>query len=71
MEGQPWRKGTGFEQPPHPHQHWHTDVSYFNVIGTFCYLCTILDGFSRSIVHWDLRESMTEAEIESHHRLSK
>src|SRR4029077_7841279 len=24
----------------------------------------ILDGFSRSIVHWDLRESMTEAEIE-------
>ncbi len=27
-------------------------------------LCSILDGYSRSIVHWDLRESMTEAEIQ-------
>jgi putative transposase len=24
----------------------------------------VLDGYSRFIVHWDLRESMTEAEIE-------
>ena len=24
----------------------------------------MLDGYSRSIVHWDLRESMTEADIE-------
>ena len=63
-KGKPSRKGTGFEQPPHPHQHCHIDVSYINVSGTFYYLCSILDGFSRSIVHWDLRESMTEAEIE-------
>ena len=49
----PSRKGTGFEQPPHPHQHWHIDVSYINVSGTFYYLCSILDGYSRSIVHWD------------------
>ena len=61
---EPSRKGTGFEQPPHAHQHWHIDVSYINVSGTFYYLCSILDGYSRSIVHWDLRESMTEAEIE-------
>ena len=60
----PSRKGTGFEQPPHAHQHWHIDVSYINVSGTFYYLCSVLDGFSRSIVHWDLRESMTEAEVE-------
>ncbi len=60
----PSRKGTGFEQPPHPHQHWHIDVSYINAGGTFYYLCSILDGYSRSIVHGDLRESMTEAEIE-------
>lgn len=62
--GKSSRKGTGFEQPPHPHQHWHIDISYINVSGTFYYLCSILDGYSRSIVHWDLRESMTEAEIE-------
>jgi len=62
--GQPSRKGTGFEQPPGPHQHWHIDVAYINVRGTFYYLCSVLDGYSRFIVHWDLRESMREADIE-------
>src|SRR5207249_6901551 len=47
-----------------PHQHWHIDVSYINVCGTFYYLCSLLDGYSRFIVHWDLRESMREADIE-------
>jgi putative transposase len=42
-KGKPSRKGTGFEQPPHPHQHWHIDVSYINVSGTFHYLCSIKD----------------------------
>jgi putative transposase len=60
----PSKKGTGFEQPYGPHQHWHVDVSYLNLIATFYYLCTLLDGYSRSIVHWDIRESMTEADIE-------
>jgi len=62
--GKASKKGTGFEQPPYPHQHWHIDVSYINIRGTFYYLCSVLDGYSRAIVHWDLRESMTEAEIE-------
>ena len=35
----PSKKGTGFEQPPEPHQHWHIDVSYINIAGTFYYLC--------------------------------
>jgi hypothetical protein len=60
----PSRKGTGFEQPLAPHQHWHVDVSYINLSGTFYYLCSVLDGCSRFLVHWDLRESMKEAEIE-------
>ena len=62
--GKQSRKGTGFEQPLKPQQHWHIDVSYINICGTFYYLCSVLDGFSRFIVHWDLRESMTEADIE-------
>jgi len=57
-------KGTGFQQPFQPHQHWHIDVSYLNIAGTFYYLCSLLDGYSRSIVYWEIRESMTEAEIE-------
>ena len=60
----PSRKGSGFEQPLVPHQHWHIDVSYINLCGTFYYLCSVLDGFSRFLVHWDLRESMREADVE-------
>lgn len=60
----PSRKGTGFVQPLEPHAHWHIDFSYVNVGGTFYYLCSILDGCSRSIVHWEIRESMKEADAE-------
>lgn len=60
----PSKKGTGFAHPLQPHEHWHVDVSYINLGGTFYYLCSVLDGYSRYIVHWDIRESMTEAEIE-------
>jgi putative transposase len=60
----PSKKGTGFVQPLRPHEHWHIDVSYLNLRGTFYYLCSVLDGYSRSIVHWDIGESMTEAEVE-------
>ena len=60
----PSRKGSGFEQPLRPHQHWHIDVSYINLCGTFYYLRSVLDGFSRFLVHWDLRESMRETDVE-------
>jgi len=57
-------KGQGFAQPVKPHEHWHIDISYINIQGTFYYLCSILDGFSRYLVAWDLRESMTERHVE-------
>jgi transposase InsO family protein len=59
------KKGTGFVQPLRPHQHWHIDVAYLNIAGTFYYLCALLDGYSRSIVHWEIREAMTESDIET------
>ena len=58
-------KGQGFVQPLVPHEHWHTDIAYVNLGGTFYYLCTVLDGCSRSVVHWEIRETMTEAEVET------
>jgi putative transposase len=61
----PSKKGTGFEQPLRPHDHWHVDVSYLNIAGTFYYLCSILDGCSRYIVHWEIRATMKEGEIET------
>lgn len=62
--GKPSKKGTGFVQPLAPHEHWHVDIAYINIAGTFYYLCSLLDGYSRSIVHWELRESMKEVDIE-------
>ena len=58
------KKGDGFHQPLQPHEHWHIDISYINICGTFYYLCSILDGFSRYIVHWEIRPQMTERDVE-------
>ena len=60
----PSKKGTGFVQPLAAHDHWHVDMSYINVAGTFYFLTTILDGYSRFIVHSELRERMTECDTE-------
>lgn len=60
----PSKKGSGFVQPLRPHQQWHIDVTYINLSGTFYYLCSVLDGFSRYIVHWEIREAMKAADVE-------
>lgn len=28
-------KGNGFVQPLRPHEHWHVDIAYLNIGGTF------------------------------------
>ncbi len=56
-------KGTGFEQPLRPHEHWHIDIANIRIQGVFYFLICILDGYSRSIVHWDLRSSMKDEDI--------
>jgi putative transposase len=62
--GKKSKKGTGFVQPLKAHEHWHIDISYINICGTFYYMCSVLDGFSRYIVHWEIRESMKESDVE-------
>lgn len=61
----PTKKGTGFQQPLAPHEHWHIDVSHLNIRGTFYFCATILDGFSRKVIHWDIRPEMKELDIEA------
>ncbi len=61
----PSRKGTGFVQPLRAHEHWHVDITYVNLAGTFYYLCAILDGATRFLIHWELRERMTTADVET------
>jgi putative transposase len=62
--GKPSQKGKGFTQPTRPHEHWHIDISFLNILGTFYSLCSIIDGYSRYIVHWEIRETMKEREVE-------
>lgn len=39
-------------------------MAYVNLGGTFYYLISVLDGYSRFLVHWELRESMTSMDVE-------
>jgi len=60
----PSKKGTGFDQPLKPHEHWHTDFTYLKLGGVFYYLACVLDGASRAILSWRLKPSMTEQDAQ-------
>ena len=57
-------KGNGFSQPAAAHKHWHVDISFLNIGGTFYYFIGVLDGYSRAIVHWEIRERSTTLDVE-------
>jgi Integrase core domain/CHC2 zinc finger len=48
-----------------PHEHWHVDVSYLNIAGTFYFHCSILDGCSRFLCHWEIRDKMEETDVQT------
>ena len=56
-------RGKGFKQPLRPHEHWHTNISYVKIEHRFYFFICVLDGYSRYIVHWDLRENMKENDV--------
>lgn len=58
------RKGKGFHQPSRPHRHWHIDFSHLNICGTFYHICSIIDGYSRYAVHWEIRPTMFTSDAE-------
>lgn len=57
-------KGSGFSQPVRPHEHWHLDIAYINFKGTFVYLVILIDGYSRYIVHHEVKLSVEALDIE-------
>ncbi|MFI5154266.1 MAG: IS3 family transposase [Chitinophagales bacterium] len=53
------------EQTVFVHQMWQTDFTYFRILGWgWYYLSTILDDYSRFIIHWELCESMKTEDVE-------
>jgi transposase InsO family protein len=57
-------KGTGFKQPDYPHKHWHMDIKYLNFNGTFLFLISVLDGYSRYVLHHEVRHTMNEYDVQ-------
>jgi transposase InsO family protein len=57
------KKGDGFVQPLTLHEQWHTDITYIRIGTKYYYLISFLDGFSRMIVHSELREAMTDLDV--------
>ncbi len=57
------RSGKAPPEPTRPNERWHTDIMYLRVQDTWYFLVTVLDGYSRYVVHWDLLPSMTAAAV--------
>ena len=48
------------------HEMWQTDFTYFKIIGWgWYYLSTVIDDFSRYIVHWELCKNMKVNDVKS------
>ncbi len=46
------------------HQMWQTDFTYFKIVGWgYYYLSTVLDDYSRYIIHWELCSSMKADDV--------
>lgn len=62
-----WKRSRGVGEAPakpqRPNERWHTDIMYLRVEGTWYFLVTVLDGYSRYVVHWELLTSMRAADV--------
>ncbi len=62
-----WKRSRSVGEPPAeptaPNERWHTDLMYLRVEDTWYFLVTVLDAYSRYVVHWDLLTSMTAAAV--------
>jgi len=53
------------DKPGKVHQQWQIDFTYFKIIGWgWYYLATVLDDYSRYIVHWELCKQMQSTDAE-------
>jgi transposase InsO family protein len=56
-------QGRRVPEATYPNEVWHIDLMYLWVRGRWYFLVTILDSYSRYIVHWELALSMRAEEI--------
>lgn len=63
-----WKRpapGMGKKVPvaSYPDEVWHVDLMYLWVKGRWYFLVTVLDSYSRYVVHWELALSMLASEV--------
>jgi putative transposase len=62
-----WKRSASIGQAPaaptRPHQRWHTDLMYLRIADTWYFLVTVLDAYSRYVVHWELLTSMAASDV--------
>jgi putative transposase len=57
------RSGQAPPEPTRPNERWHTDLMYLRIEQTWYFLVTVLDAYSRYVVHGELLPSMTAAAV--------
>jgi transposase InsO family protein len=62
-----WKRSRSVGVPPappvRPHERWHTDLMYLRIADSWYFLVTVLDAYSRYVVHWALLPSMTAQDV--------
>jgi len=58
-----YRIGDKPAPPTGPNQRWHTDIMYLRVADVWYFLVSVLDGYSRYVVHRELLTSMRAADV--------
>lgn len=56
-------KGNGFTQPLAAHEQWHSDITNVTCGDTVYHLISIIDGYSRAVIAWSLREKMKTKDV--------
>lgn len=50
-------------RPTRPHERWHTDLMYLRIGDGWYFLVTVLDAYSRYVVHWELLTTMRASDV--------
>lgn len=62
-----WKRSSSSGQAPtkptRPHERWHTDLMYLRIADSWYFLVTVLDAYSRYVVHWELLTTMMAADV--------
>ncbi|MCX7914423.1 MAG: integrase core domain-containing protein, partial [Thermodesulfovibrionales bacterium] len=51
------------DKPKGINEHWHTDIMYMKVLGMWCFLITLIDGYSRYVVGHKVMLDMTAQSV--------